>query len=239
MSFNCAVTHLSPALSWSVLAFNCRCQKIASCQKRQGTALLLEHSLYKIDPERCAEEAVGDWHNILKVFVLIQCVVIFWMLNHVNSKGEWNRASSVMEQDCRRQHSYSAVPHKTELEPKEGKVEQLPRHSNIMGDWSPNSHSVSLNGHCARCAGSLYHGLREKGSVSKSDSSWHGTKVGQMICLLEESQLLHHFWRDASHAFKPAEMSCLMSKIASPTWERPRKPWLLVNLTLENHLKWI
>lgn len=37
--------NLSPALSWNVLAFNCQCQKIASCQKRQGIVLLLEHSL--------------------------------------------------------------------------------------------------------------------------------------------------------------------------------------------------
>lgn len=128
--------HSSPALSWSVLASNCQCQKIASCQKRQGIALLLEHSLYKIDPERtrCAEEAVGERHNILKVFVVIQRVVIFWMLSYVDSKGKWNGASSVMEQDCRRQHSYSALPHKTELEPKEAKVEQFPRHGNIVGD---------------------------------------------------------------------------------------------------------
>lgn len=146
------------------------------------------------------------------------------MLNYVNSKGKWNRASSVMEQDCRRQHSSSAVPHKTELEPKVAKMEQFPRHGNILGNWSPNSHPVSWNGHCAHCAGSLHHGLREKGSVSKADSSWRGTKVGQMICFLEESQLLHHFWRDASHSFKPAKMRCLMSKwvkwvpkITSPT----------------------
>lgn len=139
------------------------------------------------------------------------------MLNRVDSKGKWSRASSVMEQDCRRQHSYSALPHKRQLEPKEAKVEQFPRHGNIVGDWLPNSHSVSLNGHWAHCAGSLYHGLREEGSVSKSDSSRRGTKVGQMICFLEESQLLHHFWRNASHLFKPDKMRCLMSNIASPT----------------------
>lgn len=62
--------HLSPALSRSVLAFNCQCQKIASCQKRPGIALLLEHSLYKIDPERTrsAEEAMAERHNVFKVF---------------------------------------------------------------------------------------------------------------------------------------------------------------------------
>ncbi|TRZ17005.1 hypothetical protein HGM15179_010099 [Zosterops borbonicus] len=61
-------------------------------------------------------------------------VVIFWMLNRVDSKEKWSRASSVMEQDCRRQHSYSALPHKRELEPKEAKVEQFPRRGNIVGD---------------------------------------------------------------------------------------------------------
>lgn len=145
MSVNCAVTHTLTLVSSFELActcFNYQCQKIASCQKRQGIALLLEHSQNRPRKNWMCWGSYGRvTSHFYSFFVLNQWVVTFWMLNYVDSKGKWNRASSVMEQDCRRQHSYSALPHKTALEPKEAKVEQLPRHGNVVGDWSPNSHS--------------------------------------------------------------------------------------------------
>lgn len=75
----------------------------------------------------------------------------------------------------------------------------------------------------------------EKGAVPKSDSSWHITKVGQMICFLEVS-VASSVIQAMRSLFRSAQMRCLTGMVASTSCRGQESLLILVILTPEDCL---